>query len=370
MGNHDRNRRYGLAGGAAALLIITSLVGCTTGAEETPAATEGSGDSTLSAAVQTAMEPIAEWPGPSDPVEPVSGKKVTIITCGSTGITCVRVANGAKAASDALGWDATIVDGQNQPAVWNTVIGNALAAGTEALILAAVPPVTVQAAVDSATEAGIPVVYVLGLDDPSAVATIDMPREKAAEYMAEWLANDSGGSAKVFQLNVTDFPEAVAYNEALAAKLVDICSGCEIVDDADFSMALANQRIPGLVSSALQTNPDITYVSAPFDAVSLFVNQGIQQSGLTGVKVVGLGADPEGIQGMNDGTMAASVAMPAEWMGWQAIDTAVRYFADAEIETPEIPIRLITQENVQSDTESGWQGDIDYEAKYLELWGK
>lgn len=366
--SHLRRRRVFI--GAAAFLLVGALTACSNGqGGDTGNGDKGAVDSDVVAAVAEAMKPIDAWPGPDATVTPVSGKKVTIITCGSTGITCVRVANGAKAASEALGWDATIIDGKNQPAVWNSAISQAIASGTDAIVLAAVPPITVQEAVKEAKAKGIPLAYVLGLPDDNVITTIDMPREKAAEYMAAWLAEDSGGKAKVFQLNVKEFPEAVVYNDALAKKLKEVCSGCEVVGKADFSMALANQRIPGLVTSALQTNPEINYVSAPFDAVSLFINQGIQQSGKKGIKVVGLGADPEGIKGMQDGSMAASVAMPAEWMGWQAVDAFVRHFADIKVETPEVPIRLITQKNVQKG-DGGWGGDLDYQSEYKKLWGK
>src|ERR1700761_199731 len=57
------------------------------GTETPAAASESSGVS--SKAFEEFSAPI-KWPGPSKPVTPPPGKSITVIICGSQGITCVR----------------------------------------------------------------------------------------------------------------------------------------------------------------------------------------------------------------------------------------------------------------------------------------
>jgi ribose transport system substrate-binding protein len=364
------SRSRGPGGGVAVLLAgLTALAACTTPAESGPGSTTGSGPiaDTAKTAFTDYSNPITAWPGPEAAVAPEGGKSITILTCGSTGITCVRVANGAAAGAEALGWDADVVDGQSRPTVWNSALKNAIAKGTDAIVLAAVPPVAVAGALDLAKQEDIPVVSLLSSQGIELVsASIDHDAKALGTLLADAVAVQSNGDARVLLLENDEFPELAVRYRAFEDELAAVCEGCSIESRQQFTLGLVAQRLAGTVSSTLATDPDINFVVQPFDAITPFTQQGIRAAN-SKAQIVGVGADPPSVQAIGDGTEAASVGTPAEWMGWMGIDALVRIGAGKPVPEYTVPMRVITKESVPG--EDGWQGDFDYASKFKELWG-
>lgn len=189
--------------GLSALAI--GIAGCSS-SNSSSSGTSGkssSGTGTTSGVSSSVASTIARfsgrvsWPGPTTSVTPPARKKLTIIICGSQGITCVRVGNGAKAAAAALGYTATVVDGQSQPTVWNQAIRSAVASRTNGIILAGVPPALVTGALAVAKSAGIPVATVLSVLGPATNLRVTYDRAKVAQANSAFIAKNSGGTAKV-----------------------------------------------------------------------------------------------------------------------------------------------------------------------------
>jgi ribose transport system substrate-binding protein len=325
---------------------------------------------TVKATVDKFSKPITAWPGPSTPVTPPSGKSITVITCGSTGITCVRVANGASAAAKALGYSVKVVDGKNDPAVWNSAVKQAVAEKANGIVLAAVPPAVIPQPVKAARAAGVKVAAVLsnvGQGIPDIL--LDFDRNQAADATTAYLAKYSNGKAHVLLVRDPEFPGPEAYFDRIVKTLPGVCPNCKVEDTVKFTLALIAQRLASGVANALQTHPQIDTIMTPFDAVTPFIQQGIQQAGKKGkVKIIGEGADPPGVAAMKAGDMVESMGTPAEWMGWQAVDGLVRLFAGKKVDDAPVPQRLVTAANPPGA--DGWQGDFDYQAQYKKVWGK
>jgi ribose transport system substrate-binding protein len=339
-------------------------------ATATPAADSSGISPAAKATVVKYSKPIDKWPGPNTPIVPPAGKSITVITCGSTGITCVRVANGASAAAKALGYKVKVVDGKNDPAVWNSAVRQAVAEKADGIVLAAVPPAVIPQPIKAAREAGVKVAAVLsnvGQGIPDIL--LDFNRAEAADATAAYLADYSKGDGHVLVVRDPEFPGPEAYFDRIVKTLPQVCPGCKVADTVKFSLALIAQRLPGAVANALKTHPDIDTIMTPFDAVTPFVQQGIQQAGKKGkVKIIGEGADPPGVQAMKAGDMVQSMGTPAEWMGWQSVDGLVRLFAGKKVQDAPVPQRLVTAQDPPGP--QGWQGDFDYAAEYKKLWGK
>jgi ribose transport system substrate-binding protein len=321
------------------------------------------------------------WSGPNTAVKPPKGKSVTIIICGSQGITCVRVGNGAKAAAKALGYRATVVNGQSEPTVWNQAIENAVAAKTSAIVLAGVPPALVTGALADAKSHHVVVAAVLSVLGPAVNVRVSYDRKKVAQANSAFIAKNSGGKANVLVAeDESEFPETTPTETGYTKDLPSDCTGCKVVTTVKFTLALASQNLPSAIASALRSNPSVNYVTVPFDAVVPFVEEGISQAGMTGkVKIVGVGADPPSVSALKSGGETESLGTPAEWMGWDAIDGIVRVFDHKALPKLQanlpggasnyvVPERLITKKNLPGA--AGWQGSYDYKAKFLSLWGK
>lgn len=344
-----------------------------------PSGTTASGANDALAEAKQVVEQFSSpvtWPGPDDPVTPPTGKKITMIICGSQGITCVRVGNGVKAAGEALGYDVKVVDGRSDPTVWNQAIKSAVADKADGIALAAVPPAVVAGAIKSAKAAGIPVAAGLSTAGDAQVKA-NPNRTDSARAQAAYTAVDSDGKAKVLLIRDDEFPETKQAADEYQTQLQQLCPDCEVAASTDFTLALAAQRLAGKVTQALRNNPDINYIATPFDTVNVFVQQGIAQAQKKGkVKIVGVGGDPPSVDAIKAGDEVASVGEPGEWVGWDLVDGLTRIFAGQDVppldkETDsnyDVPQRYIT-----ADTEldpQGWQGGFDYQAKYKQLWGK
>jgi ribose transport system substrate-binding protein len=371
---------------AAALALTLCVAACGSSSDDndssggSAAASTGasssadSGSSAVATTMKTFSAPVT-WPGPTDPVTPPKAKKITIVTCGSQGITCVRVANGAKAAATALGYQATVIDGRSQPDVWNQAVSSAIASKTNGIVLAAVPAGLVAGGVSKAKAAGIPVVATLGVSG-APTAKVDVSRPDVAKANSAFIAKDSGGNANVLLIRDAEFPETETTAKLYASTLKGDCPKCTVSKEVSFSLALAAQRLAGNVAQVLQQNPNINYIVTPFDTVMPFISQGIRQAGKTGkVKIVGLGADPPSLEAIKSGDQVMSLGNPAEWIGWDAVDAIVRSLAKKDLPAADgvtqssyaVPQRYVTKDNLPGAT--GWDGDFDYRSKFKELWG-
>lgn len=382
----DRRQRWirHALGAVAALALATGVAACGGDDDEASTASSSNGgggaDSALSAETKATFEEFSkpmEWPGPEEAVAAPEKKKLTVVICGSQGITCVRVGNGVKAAGEALGYDVKIVDGRSQPQVWNQAVQAAVADKTDGIVLAAVPPALVADAMGKAKEAKIPVAAVLSVAGPPADVGVEIDRPEVARANSAWIANDSGGKANVLVVRDDEFPETKVTSDAYKTELAKACKDCKIADEISFTLALASQRLASDTAQALQKNPDIDYIVLPFDTVTTFVSQGVREAGKTGkVKIIGLGGDPPSIEAIKAGDMAQSFGQQAEWMGWNAVDGLTRIFAGEEVppideathSNYEVTGRYVTKDNLPEGDH--WDGDFDYPSKYKELWGK
>lgn len=322
-------------------------------------------------AVTKAMAVKASWTGPTDSVHVPEGKRIVSITCSSQGIGCVNAAAGAKEAGKFLGWNVSVVDGKGDPNTWNAAVAQAVSDGADGIILNAINPALVQDGLTQARAKRIPIVltFIPSYGGPKVDAYVTSDHAQSGQQAADWIIADSGAKGHVLLLQEPQFPELNERTNAAAKRLSDACSRCPITRKVQFNIGTMPQQLPGLVSSALQSDTGINYVLAPFDSASLFASQGITQSGRAGVRLVGFEGDPDGIKRVRSGAQAADVATVQPWMGWAAIDALARLMTGQKVQQQQVPQRLFDKTNAPSGGD-GWVGDLDFRARYRQLWGK
>ncbi|NYT68418.1 sugar ABC transporter substrate-binding protein [Pusillimonas noertemannii] len=320
-------------------------------------------------AVQAAKQPLSQWQKPPSAPPAQEGKTVYVVTCTSQGIGCVRAANGVKEAGELLGWSVRVVDGKGDPGTWNGAIQSAIAAGADGIVIDAVPPMLVGDALSKAANAKIPVVSIFNPvpdADSSVFAFVRPEHKRQGQLLAQWIIDDSGGQARILLVEDRQFPELAERVAGFKAEIAK-CAKCEIVGNIESTIGTMAQRLASAVATELTRRPAVDYIAAPFDSNAFFVIEGVRQAGLKGkVKVAGYEGDPQAFEAIRNGAQAVTVANPAEWMGWQAVDELNRAFNGAKAVNMPIPSRLIDAGNVP-DTK-GWTGDVDYKARYEALW--
>ncbi|WP_432937380.1 sugar ABC transporter substrate-binding protein [Kribbella sp. CA-253562] len=358
----------------AACGLLLTLAACSDPAAAPAGSTapndSGTDTSAATAAVTAAKAPQTTWTGPTTPVTPPAGRRIVAITCGSQGYGCVQGARGVAAAGQVVGWDVSIVDGKGDPSVWNAAVTQAVTDRADGIVLAAINPALVQDGLAKAKAAGVPVVVQFIPELPGAKVDAHVTTDHLAggKTLADWVIADSGGQAKVLLLEEPAFPELVRRNDGIRAQLQASCPGCTIVSTTKFSIGTMVQQLPGLVTTALQSHPEITHILAPFDSSGTFAAQGIRQAARKVALVSGEG-DPDGLTRLRKGEQAADLATVPAWAGWAAVDQLARLFTGAAVQPHVLPQRLFTADNVPAE-QGSWRGDLDYAAQFSKLWGK
>jgi ribose transport system substrate-binding protein len=346
----------------------------------------GDTNTDLDAMVAKAMAP-ATWDGPKTAPPPAKDKFVISIPCMQAAVGCARPSDGFLEAAETLGWKTQMIDPAGDPAKLQAALKQAISlkadgifcAGTTIEQVANVLPLVKKAGIKIVTQSGN--LNVPGPDSWDATCNIDYSHRTPA--LAAWVAKDSGGKANILMVNNSEFDDVNNGYKVFIKELTKICPDCKIVDQIDYSIVDVATTMPQRVKAALLAHPETNYVYGPYDFGVTFINQAIVQSGLKGkVKSVGCDGNPQNLQAIKDGIQGASAAISFEWNGWAAADQLNRLFNGQprwDINQPEgskqwygnenVGIRLFDKTNVPENTDEFWSGDVDFRAKYKEIWG-
>ena len=184
-----RQRGRYLAPLAVLVLFVTAACGSPTPATAEPEPdTDGPESSSswanlLTTPMAAATEALAgytntdglEYPEPPGAFDPGT-HKVAIISCGQTGIGCQQMSEFAQKLRPAAGWEASpTFDGKFDPNQQAAYVQQALNQGYDAIILASIDAKSIQAAIDAANAAGVPVACIMcenaGMEDQVMDAT-------------------------------------------------------------------------------------------------------------------------------------------------------------------------------------------------------
>jgi ribose transport system substrate-binding protein len=327
----------------------------------------------------SSMQPISRWFGPTQKFTPPAHKHIMILICGAQGGGCVREGQGAKAAAEALGWTATVVDGKLDPTEWNRAVKQAAQSGVDGIYDISSNPNVMGDAMSVVRAKHIP--FVLAEQSPAAGdqggidSYIDPDPVAGGKIIAQWIAKDSGSKAHVLILGIPGYADILTRNNAIAGGLKGDCTNQCVTYHVDISPATMGTTLAPLVTSQLQAHPDINYVWSADDAISDFVAQGIQQAGKSStVKLVSGAGAPEVLAKIKTGGEAADLATGDQWEGWLGIDTLARVMAGVPYQKLwREPQRLWTAANIgQAPAEmftTGWNPEFNYQSGFKKLWG-
>ena len=355
---------------ASAVVLTAAAVGCGSdsteeGAGAAAGTTASSNNGAAAKIVAAASQPITAWDGFGEPIKPPTGKRVVAIECSSLGVGCVQGAEAVKEAGQTLGWTTDIVNGKGDPTVWNSAIQTAVSGGADGIVLFAISPALVKDGIAKAKAAGVPVAAAFVGPKADALSVVDA--EASGKIMAGYLAEAAaGGEGNTLVLNDGEFSLTAERNTAMIAELAKLCPKCK-TKKVEFTFATMPTKLAGQVAAALQADPTINRVTMPFDAAATFVRQGIQQSG-SKAKIASFEGDPPVLKTVGDGVQDADLASPNVWTGWQAVDNLARLMTNNPVSDAPLPVRLFTAQNKAEAAD--WDGDLDFRAKYAELWGK
>lgn len=176
---------------------------------------------------------------------------------------------------------------------------------------------------EKAKAAGIPViVFDTDVNWPGKLSFVGSDNKHAGQLAGDYIVQLLGGNGKVAVirgiLGISTHEDRLAGFNAAIAKAPGI--QCVAVQPANSERALGMSVMENL----LTTYPDLKAVFATNDQMALGAVEGIAAHHLTGkVAVVGVDATSEGVRAVQDGRLAADIAMHPEALGSNATKAAI-----------------------------------------------
>lgn len=375
--------------GAAAALATVFVSACGSsggggGSSGTGSASPTAIGSDLAAKVKGYEQPLTSWPGPTQAVKAVTGKKVGLVSCGVTSPACPRMLNGMQEAAKALGW--TVVETYNPPALTpsseNAALQHMIAAGVDGIVCVCIPRPLLQDTLAMARAKNVSFITVRSEDDtftdPSDTK-VGAGEGLAGDIIGDYVVNASGGKANVIMIRDDDFGILKDISDHFKKK-IQACSGCKLLAEQNIPTADVFQKAVGEVASLLQRFPQTDYLYSTFDAEGRLAISAIKQVQLIGkVKVVGgTGGEEQTlqlIQSDRPATFVATTSPPDEWAGWAGIDNLLRVFQGQQPVTNTNRPLLTAADNISTLCKSsciaytGVEAGLDFHAEYKKLWG-
>lgn len=316
------------------------------------------------------------WLGPTETPAPPKDVNLQIIIC-APGTACETAANYAVEAAKALGWTAEIVPGAGTPESFAQAFDTALSKKPNVIMSMAIPDVLVGASLQKARDAGVVTVSVADVPAASSADAYDayvsyrmplMHQVNAYNMIAE-----SNGAANVLIVNDSAFPNLVESNNQMK-KVLDQCTGCtSTMVDWQITDALDPVKADGVITSALQSNPDANYLVVPYSIGMSSVIEAVRKAGKAdSVKIVSKDGDQIGLQAVASGGSAFNAGVSLEWVAYAGVDQAIRGVAKAPYLGPEalgLGVHLFTKDNTPADGMADYTPYLDFKAQYLKLWG-
>ena len=379
-------------------LSATLAVGCGSSSSSSSASTSSSAKPADNAIVAQAVKALAvDYAGtdralPSTGPKAVPGKTVWVLSCTEAGAGCALPAAGAMQAGKVIGWHMKLVDGKYDPATYNSLIRQAIAAKVNGIVLVVVDCDLVQGSLKAAKAAGIKIygLYSIDCDDPfggggaplfdgsieyQGGMTYGQYMEKDyGKAIADYVIAKTGGKAKVIEFKMLDTAVVHHINDGFEAEMAE-CGGCSVWTKIFTASDFLSGKLEGFATAMLTQHPDANVVMAPYDAsILLGIGPAVQQAEAQGRKLMLTGGEglPPNIKLIKSGVETAAFGAPSRWIGWAAIDGLNRVFAGDPQVDPGIGHQTIDATHNLPTGPGGYDGNAKsagYAANYERIWG-
>ncbi len=284
-----------------------------------------------------------------------------------------------KTGLETAGIVVTVWDGAFDPTKMAQGINSAVAAGADAIVLNGVPAFLVLEAIALAAADDIPVVATLsgkpedlGID--GVVANNGFDYALAGELIGAWFCIDSKGAGNALVISADDNPSSPVETAALTGAIDRFCP--------DATWVVKDVPVPGwfdgtlqqLTSSLVQADPSISHILPIYDGMTLAIDPGLKDAGVTTVRVASFNATPAVLDAMRTGSSVhMDVGMPNMWHSLSAVDSTLRVLVGEQpVNDHRIPVHAFTPENTKGldlsrEDPLDWYG-IDFLAEYKKIW--
>ncbi len=246
----------------------------------------------------------------------------------------VTLRDGAKKAAEELGVELIVLDAQDNPAKQLNDIEDLIEKKVDLIIINPTDSDAIVSAVESANEAGIPVITVdRAANGGKVILHIASDNVAGGRMAAQIIAKALNGKGKVVELVGIPGTSAARDRGKGFEEELKKYPGLKLV-----AKQVANfNRAEGLtvMENILQAHPDIDAVFAQNDEMALGAIEALKEAGLLDkVIVVGFDAIPDAVEAVKKGEVYATIAQQPFKMGYLAVEKAVEYLKTGTIYIP------------------------------------
>jgi ribose transport system substrate-binding protein len=308
------------------------------------------------------------------PFKPKSSGLIFHVACNLALEGCTKLANGIKAGTQAIGYQFKLCNGGTTANQINACFQQAIAAHPTALVVNGIGNSDAGNSFAAAAKAGVPIVGTFTGDPPGVHGVVTEVAGNTCTAQAKSIADaiiaDSKGKANALFVGTNTFTCNVQRQQAFLSEM-KTCPTCT-VHTLSFAIDAITSQLPNQLQSALQSNPNLTYVVGTFDAIALAATQAIRQAGkASSIKVAGFDGDAPNLQLVKAGNiqMWDSVTGGGE-PGFAAVDAAARHAVNKMVPpVTDITTLLVTKSNY-AQIAPAYEGPSGFVQQYLKLWGK
>lgn len=321
------------------------------------------------------------WRGPTTPAPvPKKSYNVALVACSTELQGCVTPLTAMQKIAHAIGWKATLYNGQGEGSVMSQDIATAVGAGANVIVYSGHNPGTLQHGLQLAAQKHIPVISVSAGDDSPNPKILPAPGQAWFQVgispnfvlsgwaMADWAIQNSGGKGDIAVITTKESANNIS-QAAAVAEIDKFCPGCKIYTYSLYGADVATTW-PTNTVSFFRAHPQVKYMIAPYDPAVTTAVPALQQAGITDIKICSLLGDAENLNYIRKGELqTCDESWDNAYMGWAAFDQLLRtldhepYFVPHDENMPQL---LITTQNVPK---GAFRTPFNYEAKYAKLWG-
>lgn len=257
-----------------------------------------------------------------------------------------------QAVATEKGWDVNVIDTAGDVAAVISRLEDMVNQSVDAIVIN-VDPTQVAAGLQSAKDAGIPVVGMDAGADPLLVTNVTSNGYAMAAETSTYVADRIGGEGNVVMFVFDAFPPVQARGviaDAVFGNFPDITVLDRVTPDvADGGIADSRAKMEAILAA----NPEagsIKAVWAAWDQPALGALQAIEAAGRSGegIVITGIDANPQAREEIaKGGNFEASVAQDFQGIGAAAADAVARILAGEEIRqrVTYVPTKLVTSAN-------------------------
>ena len=253
----------------------------------------------------------------------------------------VSLKDGIEKEAKEKGMKVTVVDAQDDTAKQISGIEDLILQKVDVLLVNPTDSAAISSAVQSANEAGIPVITIDRSSDEGDIETfIASDNVAGGEMAAEYLVKELGEKAKVVELEGVSGASATRERgkgfHNIADKQLEVLTS----QTAEFD------RTKGLnvMENILQGNKDIQAVFAHNDEMALGAIEAIKATGKD-IIVVGFDGNDDALKAVENGELKATIAQQPALIGEEAVNAAEKILKGDKVDdTISVPLKLVTKE--------------------------